>query len=489
MWLPVSAKVYIAAISVLTALVISSIFPGVALWQNPTVLLTLVVFALLLFLTEVYEVELVYHRAMSTGIAICLTALLLGGASLGTLVTLLGTLSAEMFLRWPKVRIGFGTYLTRVMFNTGQLVLAVYAAAWVFQSLGGEPLLFKDPVTLTGPFFMGSLLPALGAFTTMSLLNNFFVSGIITLTERTSFFYHLRFNLRHLLVQILSLGVLGILMAVVYAQSPWNLALVLIPLGLVHLSLRNYMRLREEAKKAFEKMADLLAKRDTYTYEHSKDVAELAVKIARKLKLPLDQVEKIRSAAMIHDIGKIAIPDSILQKPGPLSEEEWKVMKLHPVIGADLIKDLEIYADVADIVRYEHERWNGSGYPRGLQGDEIPLGARIVAAADIYNALTTDRPYRPAYSPREAQRIIKEMRGVELDPRVADALLAVLEEEQTEAEAGEKAKAKAKEKSPTSRSDSAAAAPEPSSPPSAPAQSRSQSQSKPQAPAHRSTDE
>ncbi len=268
----------------------------------------------------------------------------------------------------------------------------------------------------------------------MSLLNNFFVSGIITLTQGISFFYHLRFNLKHLLVQILSLGVLGILMAVVYAQSPWNLLLVLIPLGLVHLSLRNYMRLREEAKRAFEKMADLLAKRDPYTYEHSEEVANLAAKVARKLKLPMDQVEKIRSAAMIHDIGKIAIPDSILQKPGPLTDEEWKVMRAHPVIGADLIKDLEIYADIADIVRYEHERWNGSGYPRGLKGDEIPLGARIVAAADIYNALTTDRPYRPAYSHREAQRIIKEMRGVELDPRVADALLAVLEEEQERVE-------------------------------------------------------
>jgi len=278
--------------------------------------------------------------------------------------------------------------------------------------------------------FFSSLIPATGAFIVISLLNTAFVSGIITLTEGTSFLYHIRFNLKHLLVQILSLGVLGILMAVIYAQSPWNLLLVLIPLGLVHLSLRNYMRLREEAKRAFEKMADLLAKRDPYTYEHSRSVAELAARIARKLRLPLDQVEKIRSAAMIHDIGKIAIPDSILQKPGPLSEEEWRVMKTHPVIGADLIKDLEIYADVADIVRYEHERWNGSGYPRGLQGDEIPLGARIVAAADIYNALTTDRPYRPAYSPHEARRIIKEMRGVELDPRVADALLAVLEEEQ-----------------------------------------------------------
>jgi putative nucleotidyltransferase with HDIG domain len=216
-------------------------------------------------------------------------------------------------------------------------------------------------------------------------------------------------------------------MAVVYAYSPWNLLLVLIPLGLVHVSLRNYMKLRHETKKTFESVVEMLHARDPYTFEHSKDVAQLATAIAQKLKLHQDQVEQIRSAALIHDIGKLGIPDSILKKPGPLTDEEWELMKRHPDIGADLIKDLEIYRDIVDIVRYEHERWDGSGYPKGLKGEEIPIGARVVAAADIYHALTTDRPYRPAYSHEEALQMIRDLRGETLDPQVVDALLSVLE--------------------------------------------------------------
>ena len=273
---------------------------------------------------------------------------------------------------------------------------------------------------------------ALAAFVTRALVNNALVSGIISLTQGTSFFYHLKFNVRYLLAEILSLGVLGVLMAFLYAWSPWNLALILIPLALVHISLRNYMRLRHEAQRAFEQIVKLLSARDPYTYEHSKQVADLAEKIARELRLPEDQVEKIRSAALIHDIGKIAVPDEILRKPGPLTDEEWAIMKKHPDVGADLIQNLEIYADVADIVRYEHERWDGSGYPKGLKGEEIPLGARIVAAADIWNALTTDRPYRPAYPHDKARRMIEEMRGKELDPKVADALLRVVGREGAE---------------------------------------------------------
>jgi putative nucleotidyltransferase with HDIG domain len=276
--------------------------------------------------------------------------------------------------------------------------------------------------------FYSKIIPAIGAFTIHALINNLLVSGVITLTQRTSLTYHLRFDVKYLLVQFLSLGVLGVLMAIVYAQSSWNLLLVLIPLGLVHVSLRSYMKLRHQTKKTFESVVEMLHARDPYTYEHSKDVAELAQGIAQALNLHQDQIEQIKSAALIHDIGKLGVPDEILRKPGPLTDEEWAVMKQHPDIGADLIKDLEIYRDIVDIVRYEHERWDGSGYPKGLQGSEIPIGARIVAAADIYHALITDRPYRPAYSPEVALQMIREMRGRALDPQVVDALLSVLEE-------------------------------------------------------------
>ena len=155
--------------------------------------------------------------------------------------------------------------------------------------------------------------------------------------------------------------------------------------------------------------------------------AVIAWQIAEEMKLSQGGVEKVAIAGRVHDIGKIAVPDAILLKRGPLSEHEWQVMKRHPLVSAELIRGLEIYAPVADAVKHEHERWNGSGYPDGLKGEEIPLVARIIAAADIYHALITERPYREAFTHAEAIEIIRELRGTDLDPTVADALLRVLD--------------------------------------------------------------
>ena len=201
----------------------------------------------------------------------------------------------------------------------------------------------------------------------------------------------------------------------------------LTPLVLVHLSFRSYLRIREEAQKTFEKVVELLEERDPYTGEHSDEVGELAGAIAQELGLRGSEVEMIKAVARVHDIGKIAVPDRILLKPGKLDPEEWEVMKRHPVIGADLLKGLEVYGRYADVVRYEHEHWDGSGYPQGLKGEEIPLAARIIAAADVWHALISDRPYRPAYSWEEAEDIIRSMAGRVLDPKVVGALLRVLE--------------------------------------------------------------
>ena len=194
----------------------------------------------------------------------------------------------------------------------------------------------------------------------------------------------------------------------------------------MHISFRSYLKLQTEARRTFEKVSELLDARDHYTAVHSADVADLAGQIAQELGLSHGDLERIQIAAKVHDIGKVAIPDSILLKRGPLNDEEWAVMKTHPATSAELISGLEIYSGVADAVRHEHERWNGSGYPEGLVGEQIPMISRIIAAADIYDALITDLPYRPAFSLDETLHMIEEMRGKDLDPAVADALLRVV---------------------------------------------------------------
>ncbi len=202
---------------------------------------------------------------------------------------------------------------------------------------------------------------------------------------------------------------------------------MLVPLFVVQISLREHLKLRDQAKAAFEKIAAILHVRDIYTGQHSEAVAELAVKLARALHLSEEEVERIEAAAKVHDLGKIAIPDAILLKPGPLDEKEWEVVKQHPVISAEILAGLEIYKDCVEIIRHEHEHWDGTGYPDGLKGEEIPLGARIIAVADVWHALLSDRPYRKAYSKEEARKIMQDMAGKVLDPKLVELFLRIVE--------------------------------------------------------------
>jgi HD-GYP domain-containing protein (c-di-GMP phosphodiesterase class II) len=258
------------------------------------------------------------------------------------------------------------------------------------------------------------------------LVNLSFVTGIVKLTEGKRFFSYLWRSISQFFVQYLVLCVSALLLAVLRTISVWHVLLALFPLSLVHVSFSGYVKLQTETRKTFEQISRLLDERDHYTAVHSEQVAELATRIAVEMGLTQGEVENVDIAARVHDIGKVAVPDSILLKPGPLSDEEWEIMRRHPVISAELIEDLEIYGDVVDAVRYEHERWDGSGYPDGLRGEEIPLMARIIAAADIHNALSTDRPYRKAFSPEQTIEMLRGMRGKDLDPTVADAMLRVL---------------------------------------------------------------
>jgi diguanylate cyclase (GGDEF)-like protein/putative nucleotidyltransferase with HDIG domain len=179
-------------------------------------------------------------------------------------------------------------------------------------------------------------------------------------------------------------------------------------------------------REAIEALAVALLERDRYTGEHSEAVIEMSGAVARNLGMGPREVERVRSAALLHDIGKVAIPDEILHKPGPLTDDEWRLMKEHPVIGERILRVLPGLGSVARIVRHEHERWDGAGYPDGLSGEEIPLGSRIIIAADTYHAITSDRPYRAARSHSEAIEELSRCAGSQFDPNVTAALIGYL---------------------------------------------------------------
>lgn len=171
-----------------------------------------------------------------------------------------------------------------------------------------------------------------------------------------------------------------------------------------------------------------LAARDGYTGEHSEAVVELAVAVGTRLELDQEQLADVQRAALLHDLGKIAIPDRILHKPGPLDECEWAIMREHPVFGERLIADVPGLEHLAPVLRAEHERWDGRGYPDGLAGEKIPLASRIAFVCDAFHAMTSDRPYRRSLGREAAIREIEAGVGSQFCPRSSRALLELLAE-------------------------------------------------------------
>ncbi len=192
--------------------------------------------------------------------------------------------------------------------------------------------------------------------------------------------------------------------------------------------IESYDRLKQAMEGTVQAMAYTIETRDPYTAGHQRRVTQLACALAEKMGLPTDVQEGVRMAGDLHDIGKIYVPAEILSKPGKLSEAEYNIIKTHSQVGHDILKTIEFPWPIADIVLQHHERMNGTGYPAGLKGKDILLEARILAVADVIEAMATHRPYRPALSIEEALAEISENKGKLYDPEVVEACLKIFEE-------------------------------------------------------------
>lgn len=186
-----------------------------------------------------------------------------------------------------------------------------------------------------------------------------------------------------------------------------------------------YQSLQHAILQSLQGLANALEAKDPYTRGHSERVARMARSLAEDRGLPKASAAMVAQAGLLHDLGKIGIPEAILRKPGPLTEAEWDLMRAHPVVGARIVAPLDFFAEGAFIVRYHHERVDGSGYPDRLVGEAIPLGARIVAVADVYDALTSDRPYRPGLSSAQAIAELRAQGGRTLDGELVAAFCSL----------------------------------------------------------------
>lgn len=167
--------------------------------------------------------------------------------------------------------------------------------------------------------------------------------------------------------------------------------------------------------------------KDEETEEHSRRVTEMTVRIARKMGMDKEALAHVYRGALLHDIGKMGIPDSILLKPGKLTNEEWAIMKKHPDYAFRLLSPIDYLRPAIDIPYCHQEKWDGTGYPRGLKGEQIPLPARIFAVVDVWDALSSDRPYRKAWPKEKVMELIREESGKHFDPKVVEVFLGTLE--------------------------------------------------------------
>jgi len=308
------------------------------------------------------------------------------------------------------------------LFNLANLALSISAAELVFHSK------FAAGVGFRWPLLMAAAATTYFAFNTIS------VSGIIAMTEKRNpvqvwkecYLWAFPY---YLLGALIACGVSAINRLV-----GWQYALLAFPIVYwIYRSYQTYLSRLEEQKKHAEEIAALhlrtiealslaIEAKDHTTHDHLRRVQVYAVEIAKDLDLDDSQLNAIRAASMLHDIGKLAVPENILSKPGRLTPEEFEKMKIHPIVGSDILDRVEFPYPVVPIVRSHHEKWDGSGYPDGLKQEAIPIGARILSAVDCFDALASERPYRRAMSPEEAMGNLSAEKGRSFDPRVVEVM-------------------------------------------------------------------
>jgi putative nucleotidyltransferase with HDIG domain len=359
-----------------------------------------------------------------------LTAVVAFGPSAGTLAVALDSLAISARL------LRTGLSIERVLFNAAAPPVAMWASAHMFFRLSGLAPLTEHPLALQ--LVTPWLLMFAGVY---FVLNTFSIAAAIALNDRVPVLAIWRAHFQSLWFTFIG-GALGAAFVVFALQlGTYGLALLSLPLllaGLLHFAYRNATgrvadQLRHLAEvnrlhlSTIEALAHAIDAKDAVTHGHIRRVQRWAVALAHRAGISDDrELRAIEAAALLHDIGKLAIPEHILNKPGKLSAAEFERMKTHARVGAEILSEIEFPYPVVPIVRHHHENWDGSGYPDGIAGVEIPTGARILSVVDCYDALTSDRPYRRALSSDEAFAIIQARAGSMYDPALVSAFAEIV---------------------------------------------------------------
>lgn len=390
----------------LAILVLYALYPQVqAGWQD------LVFFAILVFACEAMPVPLPKVRGtVSVSAPVIHSLFVLFGPAMATWIAAVGT------LRWRDL--AGGVPIRVLLFNRAMLALSAAGGGYVYLWLGAMP----GPVDL-----WTSALPLVAAASSYTLINAALAIGCMVIRGEGSPWGIWRMNMHWAIPNLVAFIPMSLLIAVVYdAGGPASVALFFVPLLMARQAFQRYMDMRTTYLQTITALSAALDAKDPSTHGHSARVAGHAVAVGRQLGVSHEDLELLEYVGILHDVGKLAVRDAVLKKPGLLTAAEYEEIKQHPTLGAQIVGGINLLGKGSVWIRHHHERYDGTGFPDGLAGEDIPLGARIVTVADAYDAMLSARSYKPDFTPEQARQELVDCSGSQFDPVVVKALLSTI---------------------------------------------------------------
>jgi hypothetical protein len=310
------------------------------------------------------------------------------------------------------------------LFNTSQMVLAAGGSALAYSLLGGREIEVGS--------FPGLLVPFVAALMAHCIVNGLLVASIVSIHQGVPLRIVFQGTMSGSVAGYFGYGLFGLMLAVLWAKpgadvGPAAALLVLLPLFVARWAYEQYAEQQRAYDRTVRTLIAAVETKDLYTRGHSERVSVASVLIAREIGMREDRVASLRYAGMLHDIGKLGVPTRVLQKTGRLSPEEFATVQLHPVRGLEMVREIEFLDEAFAGIMHHHERLDGMGYPMGLQGDEIPEFARVIAVADAFDSMTTTRSYRGARSVENALVELRRCAGSQFEPHMVEALITAVE--------------------------------------------------------------
>lgn len=429
--LPLAARLYVITVIALGAALIVWLPPR--RFDEPYLFLGLLALSAI---TSAFKVSLPLSKSgssMSVSYAVDFASLLLLGPEQTTIVAVTSAWSQCTF----RMKSPNAPY--RTLFSMACLAITVQATGFVYLWLGGVPHTLASTVPEVAR-------PLVGAATTYFALNTSIIAVAIALSTRQPFLSVWNQNfLWSAPSYFVGAGAAAAATWAVLTSGVWLALLAAAPLYLTYRTYKVYLGRIEDERRHSSEMADLhlatiealalaIDAKDQTAQTHIRRVQVYAAGLARALGMTDNEIQGVKTAALLHDIGKLAVPEHILSKPGPLTQEEFQKIRIHPQVGAEIISAVPFPYPVAPLILSHHERWDGKGYPQGLKGEEIPLGARILSVVDYFDALTSDRPYHKAMTHEAALALLAQESGRALDPAVVQMFMKMLPALSAEAE-------------------------------------------------------